>query len=186
MRSMSRRRPGALARARARNRGSSNRRCAISCTPWVTRVGNNRRLGTAARSRSVNEPFASRGPRMRAVATASCTARLIPTPPIGDIACAASPMSSAPGTCHSRTRFTLTVNNAMSSHVDSSSTRSRRSAPAGDLLAGLVTSPRSQVLEATFGDDVRALVVVAAVDGEDEAAGADPHVQPSPCRPARG
>ena len=42
-------------------------------------------------------PRRSGSHRMFAAATASCTARFTPTPPIGDIACAASPMHSSPG-----------------------------------------------------------------------------------------
>ena len=47
-------------------------------------------------------PAASGCHRILAAATASWIARLMPTPPIGDIAWAASPMHSRPGRCHSR------------------------------------------------------------------------------------
>ena len=40
--------------------------------------------------------------RMFAAATASWIARLMPIPPIGRIACAASPIASKPGRCHGR------------------------------------------------------------------------------------
>ena len=53
--------------------------------------------GPGWRSSVVSRP-ARRGAVSRfAVATASWTARLIPTPPTGDMACAASPMQSSPG-----------------------------------------------------------------------------------------
>ena len=62
--------------------------------------------------------------RMLAAATASCTARLTPTPPIGDIACAASPMQSRPGRCQRSSRSTATVSSLTCSQSLSSSTRS--------------------------------------------------------------
>ena len=49
-------------------------------------------------------------PGLLPAATASWMARLIPTPPMGDMACAASPMQSKPGRCHCRRRSTFTVN----------------------------------------------------------------------------
>ena len=39
---------------------------------------------------------------MFAAATASWIARLMPIPPIGDMACAASPIASRPGRCQQR------------------------------------------------------------------------------------
>ena len=55
--------------------------------------------GAAPRAGRVTatRPPRNRGPRMRAAATASWIARLMPTPPTGDIACAASPMQQQPG-----------------------------------------------------------------------------------------
>ena len=75
-----------------------------------------------------------------AVATASCTARLTPTPPTGDIACAASPMQSNPGRVQRFSRLIATVSSLTSSQLFTSATpgfedrrhaaRRRRAAPA--------------------------------------------------------
>src|SRR5699024_6426517 len=56
---------------------------------------------------------------IRAAATPSRTARLTPTPPSGDIACAASPMHSKPYRCHLVSRFILISKHLTSSHVNS-------------------------------------------------------------------
>ena len=82
--------------------------CRTRCMPWMTTVGTMRRRWIRANARASarpnTAPESSNGARMRAAATASCTARLIPTPPTGDIACAASPMHSTPGACQRRSR----------------------------------------------------------------------------------
>src|SRR5512144_1750385 len=62
---------------------------------------------------------------MLAAATASWTARLIPPPPIGDIAWAASPMHNSPGRYHLRKRSTRTVRSLISLQSPSSPTWSR-------------------------------------------------------------
>ncbi|CFS47488.1 Uncharacterised protein [Mycobacterium tuberculosis] len=56
---------------------------------------------------------------MVAAATASWTARLMPTPATDDIACAASPMHSSPSMCQRRNRFTLTLR-CLTSSMDAS------------------------------------------------------------------
>src|SRR5699024_12746184 len=56
---------------------------------------------------------------IRAAATPSRTARYTPTPPSGDIACAASPMHSKPSRCHLVSRFILISKHLTSSHVNS-------------------------------------------------------------------
>ena len=71
-------------------------------------------------------PALSGAARRLAAATASCTARLMPTPPIGDIACAASPMQSRPGRHHCRSRSTVTLSSLTSSQLFNSPTRSAR------------------------------------------------------------
>ena len=91
-----------LARRRARARDSSLF-CTITCMRWVTR---RRKLAPLLHGGEIGFASAFRrasgSARMLAAATASCTARLMPTPPIGDIACAASPMQSRPGRCQRR------------------------------------------------------------------------------------
>ncbi len=62
-------------------------------------------------------PRASEAANKLAAATASCTARLMPTPPMGDIACAASPITSKPGRHHSSSRSTVTVSSFTSSQL---------------------------------------------------------------------
>src|SRR5882762_4757680 len=62
-------------------------------------------------------------------------ARLMPTPPMGDMAWAASPMQRSPGRDHWVRRSTATVSRLMSFQSRSSSTRSRRN---GTRLANFV------------------------------------------------
>ena len=77
-------------------------------------------LESRERSSTVIVPFRNGPESMLAVATASWTARSTPTPPIGDIACAASPMQSRPGRYHCCRRSTLMVSSLMSSQLASS------------------------------------------------------------------
>ena len=92
--------------------------------------GTSRRCCTRARSKVDSVPFFSGFHRMLAAATASWMARLMPTPPTGDMACAASPMHSRPGRYQVRSRSMLTVSSLTSSHDFSSSTRSARNGSA--------------------------------------------------------
>src|SRR3989442_820722 len=80
-----------------------------------------------------------------AAATASWIARLMPTPPIGDIAWAASPMQSRPGRYHRRRRSTRTVSSFASSQ--SRISRSRLAANGASLTTSLrnVSSPRWRI-----------------------------------------
>ena len=109
---------------------------------------------------------------MLAAATASWIARLMPTPPTGDIACAASPMQSRPGRYHCRRRSTLTVRSLMSSQLASSPTRScsmRRDLDDGGAEGVETRGPHLFVT--VLRDHVGALPVVAAVDHDEHLAG---------------
>ena len=108
------------------------RSCRNSWIACVTRVGNSRRFCTRARSSSLMRPFRRGSHNRFAAATASCTARLMPTPPIGDIACAASPINSRPGRCQRGMRSTATVSSLIWSQSFNSP---RRSAKNGMLAA---------------------------------------------------
>ena len=64
--------------------GRRIRRCASRCPAWISAVGHHRRSCTRRSTDTGTDPSArSAGARIRAAATASCTARLIPTPPTG-------------------------------------------------------------------------------------------------------
>ena len=80
-----------------------------------------------------------------AAATASWIARLMPTPPTGDIACAASPMQSRPGRYHCVRRSTATVSSLTSSQL--AGPRAMRAASNGaacdDLRRGTPRGPRA-------------------------------------------
>lgn len=62
-------------------------------------------------------PVRSGSARMRAVATASAIAKLMPTPPTGDIACAASPMNSKPSRYHLRSLLSCISSSFTSSQL---------------------------------------------------------------------
>src|SRR5699024_4410215 len=66
----------------------------------VNFAATSRRRCTARRSLSESCPVRNGSASILAVATPSCTARLTPTPPTGDIACAASPRHSSPVRYH--------------------------------------------------------------------------------------
>ena len=72
-----------------------------SCTAFCARLDDPRRkhapLLHLFSSGSTSSPRANGPARIFAAATASWTARLMPTPPTGDMACAASPIASSPG-----------------------------------------------------------------------------------------
>ena len=97
-----------------------------------------RKLAPLLHARGDRARSGSPGPsgfhRTFAAATASCTARLMPTPPIGDIACAASPMQSSPGRCQRSSRSTTTVSSLMSSQSSSYSTRSAKAGTSAAML----------------------------------------------------
>ena len=57
-----------------------------------------------------------RGRESGGTASASATAKLIPTPPTGDIACAASPITNNPSLYHLRSRFNCTSSSFTSSN----------------------------------------------------------------------
>ncbi len=110
---------------------------------------------------------------MRAVATASATARLMPTPPTGDIACAASPMHSTPSEYQRRSRLSCTSSSFTSSNevnvVDAVGEPGHHARPARG-AAPRCLGPRIWA-SAPFGNDVGDLVVVAAVDHDDPVPG---------------
>ena len=89
------------------------------CARCVTRTGHSRRCCTAARSALVSRRSRSGAANRLAVATASWIARLMPTPPTGDIAWAASPMQSNPSRCHTGMRSICTVSSFTSSQAAS-------------------------------------------------------------------
>ncbi len=88
--------------------GASTRRAIARWKAWVTTVGSRRRRATRARPRSSSVPSLSGRARRLPAATASWMARLIPTPPTGDIAWAESPMQSSPRRCQRLRRLTWT------------------------------------------------------------------------------
>ena len=90
-------RAGCGARDDRRRAGS---RAPSSAPTWISRVGNSRRVCTWAAAGRRRLPRASGAASRLAAATASWIARLMPMPPTGLIACAASPIASRPGRCH--------------------------------------------------------------------------------------
>ncbi len=144
----------------------------ISCMPWVSRVGRARRRCSAASGASgTGPPRSSQGSRMLAAATASWMARLMPTPPIGDMACAASPMQSRPGRYQRSSRSTATVSSFTSSQLRSSWTRSLEG---GGERRHRVAERReplgAQLVDAALANDEGALPVIAAVEHHHDAA----------------
>ena len=116
--------PGGGGSARAA-RGPASPACATRWKVWMTAAAQARRRWTARRWSVVTaDPARSTGPRIRAAATASCTARLIPTPPTGDIAWAASPISSSPSAYQRRSRSSRTLSSLTSSKEARASARS--------------------------------------------------------------
>src|SRR5438034_1303452 len=97
-------------------------------TRWVTRVGHSRRRCTRARSSALTRPSRSGAASRLAAATASWIARLMPTPPTGDIACGASPRQSTPGPNQRARRSTRTVSSFTSSQSRSALASARASA----------------------------------------------------------
>lgn len=95
---------------------SSTARCTVRWIACTTRTGNIRRACTFASSGSGSRPVAIAAARMLAAATASWMARLIPTPPTGDMAWAASPIASSPGRCQRVRRSSETDSSFTSSH----------------------------------------------------------------------
>ena len=116
--------------------------------------------------------------RMLAAATASCTARLTPTPPTGDIACAASPMQSRPGR-YQRSQpvdrdgeeLDLVPVRELADPVGEQ--RHECATVCAKAAAGRRASHR---LDGALRDHVAALPVVAAIDQHEDAAGLEhPH-----------
>ena len=98
---------GARRERRAAEQAADDRSCAVIWPAWMIRVGSSRRSWTLCSSASTCSPRAIGPARMLAAATASWIARLMPIPPIGDMAWAASPIASRPGRCQrvSRSSF---------------------------------------------------------------------------------
>jgi hypothetical protein len=122
----------------------------------------------------VTDPCRSGDVKMLAAATASWTARLMPTPPIGDIACAASPMHNRPGRDHRRNRSTRTVSSLISSQSVSSPTRSRVNG-----IRAAISSRNDgnhalpDCCERAFRDDKRALPVMPPINHHQDPAAID-------------
>ena len=98
-------------------------------------------------------PRSSAGARHSAAATASWMARLIPTPPAGDIACAASPMQSRPLMCQRRSRSRRTSSQCRSSSERDGvnpvrKVRAERRDPPSEALDALRTDPGVGALRA--------------------------------------
>ena len=165
-----------VAARRRRRRAPAPGRCsgsrpASSASPWSARGG----AGAPRRGRRRRRaPSRSLAASRLAAATASWIARLMPTPPTGDIACAASPMQSSPGLRPARSRSTATVSSLTSSHErDVSATRvaehrrGRRRPASRKTLDALA---RASASAPPLGMTKRALPVVAAVDRDEEVA----------------
>ena len=86
------------------------------CTAWISAAGSHRRAWTRASCRVDTVPARSGPASIRAAATASATARLMPTPPTGDIACAASPINSRPSVYQRLSRLSCTSSSLTSSN----------------------------------------------------------------------
>ena len=153
--------------------------CTITCIACVIRTGNSRRRRTASSSsfgRAAARPVCAAS--RLAVATASWIARLTPTPPTGDIACAASPMHSRPGRVHRFSRLIATVSSFTSSHaLHGSDSRRQDRRHADHIVAECIEAARLDRVVFSLGDDIGALPVVAAVEGDQHLAGLDPRKQ---------
>ena len=114
-----------------------------TCIACVIRTGNARRRRTASSSSSAGQPFNSFAASRFAVATASCTARLTPTPPTGDIACAASPMQSRPGRVQRFRRLIVTVKSLTSSQLFTSAMPDFRIGAMPTMASRKASSPRA-------------------------------------------
>ena len=158
--------------------GVTSARCSSRCTACTSTVGSSLRRRTAASSAAVTVPRRS-GPASRvAAATASCTARLMPTPPTGDIACAASPMHSRPSTCQRLSRFSRTSRCLTSSIDVRASTRSARSGISAATSRRKRLDPSgAQLRVGALPGDVGDLEVVPARDDQREAAPTSPRGQ---------
>ena len=142
------------------------------CNRWVRTVGGSLpAFAPRAGPPAVTEPCFSFGIKMLAAATASWIARFTPTPPIGDMAWAASPMNNSPGRLHSARRSTATVSNLTSSQDFSSSTRS---AEVRHQRSDRGTKCRQagglRRRNAAFWDDIGTLPIVAAIQRDHHAA----------------
>ncbi len=111
---------------------------------------------------------------MLAVATASCRAMLMPMPPTGDMAWAASPMQSRPGEHHSLE--TIDLDGEELDLVPGVDLGGAAGEEGNDALDALLEGGEAFLLdlrEGAFGDDVADLEVVDAIDEDDEAAVVD-------------
>ncbi len=142
----------------------TTRRWINACIPWITRVGHSRRSCTLSRSATETGPLCSFSASRFAVATASCKARLIPTPPAGDMACAESPMQRSPSRHHWRRRLIWTVSSLIFGQSSSSATRSRRNGASSQCLCEIARGRAFDLFDAAFGDNQTALVVIVARD----------------------
>jgi hypothetical protein len=104
--------------------GATILRWARDCSLWMMRIGTSRRSCTALKCRDPTLSPSNGLASAFAAATASWIARFIPTPPTGDIACAASPMHNRTGRYQRLRRFTCTDKSFTWSHSCISSVRS--------------------------------------------------------------
>ncbi len=105
-------------------------RCTIpswifTCNRWINLAGYSLLFWIFSRTSVVIGFLLSKdGCKILAAATASCMARLIPTPPTGDMACAASPMHSKPSVYHFSKWSIATLSSLISFQSFNSVTRS--------------------------------------------------------------
>src|SRR5262249_4429087 len=142
----------------------------MSCSAWMTRVGNIRRSCTLRKSSSCTVPSLSGRQRMFAAATASCTARLMPTPPTGDIACAASPMQRSPVRYQRSSLSTATVRSLISSQLLSASSRPANSGTSRVRFALKAASPTRRSSSSEALAMTNAQPIVAAVEQDHDGA----------------
>ena len=118
---------------------------------------------------------AAPAPARLAVATASWMARLMPTPPMGDMACAASPMQTRPGRAQFLSRSTVTVRSLTWSKSVIGVVH-----PAGgeardcfQPVAEFGKPVRLDGVKAALGNQIGALPVIGAIDHHEELAALD-------------
>src|SRR5579863_7437419 len=91
-------------------------------------------------------------------------ARLIPTPPAGDMAWAASPMQSKPGRYHWRRRLICTVRILIWSQSCNSFTRSPRNGAIWRMSLKRIEATRLDCIIGALGNDEAGLKIVGTVD----------------------
>src|SRR5262249_6586432 len=96
----------------------------------------------------------------------------MPTPPIGDMACAASPMQRRPGRCQRCNLSTRTVSRLIELQSTISPVRpAANGAFLRDARAKGFHALFLQLIDRTFGDHAAALPILAAVDEDEDLSG---------------